>query len=114
MLLDFHPDGFQVEAHLLQHIHGDPLAKFDQPEQKMLCPHVVMVETVGLFAGERQHLLGAWSKIIHHCVSAAGPSIWPPDNLFLFGLGKLFNFSLTMSARRWSRSSAASFCWERC
>ena len=74
MFLDFHPDGFKVESHLLQDVHCNPLAKFDQSEQKMLCTDVVVVEPVGLFAGERQHLLSAWSKIIHHWVSDAGPS----------------------------------------
>jgi hypothetical protein len=33
-----------------------------------------VVEPLGLFAGKRQDLLGAWRKIIHHCVSGAGPA----------------------------------------
>ena len=35
LLLDFHADGFEVEAHFLEDIDGDALAQFDQAEQKM-------------------------------------------------------------------------------
>src|SRR6202030_3733836 len=62
MFLDFHPDSLQVEPHLLQHIYCNALAKFDQPEQKMLSSHIIVVEPVSFLAGERQHLLGTWSK----------------------------------------------------
>ena len=36
--------------------------------------HVVVVEPLGLLARKRQDLLGTWSKIIHSCVSGAGPA----------------------------------------
>ncbi len=36
LFLDFHADGFEVEAQFLKHIDGDALAQFDQAEQKML------------------------------------------------------------------------------
>ncbi|MPN28696.1 hypothetical protein SDC9_176141 [bioreactor metagenome] len=31
LLLDLHPDNFQIKAQLLEHIDGYPLPKFDQP-----------------------------------------------------------------------------------
>ena len=33
--LDLHADGFEVQAHLLEHVDGDALAQLDQAEQKM-------------------------------------------------------------------------------
>jgi hypothetical protein len=57
---------------LLQHIDCYALSKFDQTEQQVFSSHVVVVEPLGLLARKRQDLLGAWSKIIHYCVSEAG------------------------------------------
>ena len=37
----------------------------------MFRSHVIVVEPLGLLARKRQDLLGAWSKIIHYCVSEA-------------------------------------------
>ena len=75
MLFHFHPDRLKIESHFLQYIDRNALAKFDQAEQKMLGSDVIVVESVGFLARERQHLLGTWSKIIHHCVSGAGPAV---------------------------------------
>ena len=74
MLLDLHANPLQIEPHLLQHIDGYALSKFDQSEQQVFSSHVVVVEPLGLLARKRQDLLGTWSKIIHVCVSDAGPA----------------------------------------
>ena len=65
LLLDFHADGFQIEAHLLEHVHGDALAQLDQTEQQMLGANEVVVETIRLLARQGQHLLRPGRKIVH-------------------------------------------------
>ena len=65
MLLDLHANPLQIEPHLLQHVDGYALSKFDQTEQDVFSSHVVVVEPLGLLASKRKDLLGAWSKIIH-------------------------------------------------
>src|SRR5271166_3571984 len=72
MLLDLYANPLQIEPHPLQHIDCYALSKFDQSEQQVFSSHVVVVEPLGLLARKRQDLLGAWSKIIHYCVSDAG------------------------------------------
>jgi len=74
MLLNFHANPLQIQSHPLQHIDGYALSKFDQSEQEMFSSHVVVVESLGLLARKREDLLGAWRKIIHYCVSEAGPA----------------------------------------
>ena len=66
LLLHLHADGFEVEAHLLQHVDGDALAELDQPEQQMLGADVVVVEAVRFLAGEGEDLLGAGGEVVHH------------------------------------------------
>jgi hypothetical protein len=46
-------------------IDGDALAELDQAEQQVLGADVVVVEAVGLLAGERQDLLGAGGEVVH-------------------------------------------------
>ena len=65
LFFDLHSDGFEVEPHLLEDVDGDALAKLDQPEQKMLGAHVIVVEAIGFLTGESQNLLRAWSEVIH-------------------------------------------------
>ena len=77
MLLHLRANPLQIEPHLLQHIDGYALSKFDQAEQKVFRSHVVVVEPLGLLARKRQDLLGTWSKIIHHCVSEAASAPQP-------------------------------------
>src|SRR6478736_5266781 len=72
MLLDLHANPLQIEPHCLQHIDCYAFSKFDQSEQQVFRSHVVVVKPLGLLARKRQDLLGAWSKIIHYCVSEAG------------------------------------------
>jgi len=54
---------FEVEPHLLQHAHRDPLPEFDQTEQDVLRADIVMMKTVGFLPGQRQHLLRAGVKL---------------------------------------------------
>ena len=74
MLLDLHANPLQIEPHFLQHIDCYAFSKFDQSEQQVFRSHVVVFEPLGLLACKRQELLSAWRKIIHHCVSEAGPT----------------------------------------
>ena len=69
MLLDLHANPLQIESHLLQHIDGYALSKFDQAEQQVFSSHIVVVEPLGLLARKRQDLLETWRKIIHYCAS---------------------------------------------
>ena len=66
LFLDFHPDGLEIEPHLLQNVDRHALAQLDQAEQKMLGADVIVVEAVRFFASKREHLLGARSEIIHY------------------------------------------------
>ena len=66
LLFDLHAHGLHVETHLLQHVHGNSLAELDQSEQQMLGPDVIVIETIGLFPGQGQHLLRSGSEIVHH------------------------------------------------
>ena len=65
LLLDFHPDGLQVEPHFLEHVDGDALAKFDQAEQQVLGADEIVIEAVSFFARQRQYLLRSRREIIH-------------------------------------------------
>ena len=65
LLFDLHADGFQVEAQFLEDIDGDALAQLDQAEQKVFGADEVVVEPVGFFARQREHLLGARGEIVH-------------------------------------------------
>ncbi len=66
LFFDLHAHGLHVETHLLQHVDGNTLAEFDQAEEQMLGPDVIVVEAIRLFPGQGQHLLRSGSKIIHH------------------------------------------------
>ena len=66
MLFHLHADGFEIETEFVEDIDGDALAEFDQAEQDVFGADVVVVETIRLFAGEGEDLLGAWGKVIHH------------------------------------------------
>ena len=66
LFLDLHADGLHVETHLLENIHGNSLAEFDQPEEQMLGADIVVIKAISLLAGQGQHLLRSGSKIIHH------------------------------------------------
>ena len=65
LFLDFHADGFEVDAHALQHVHGDALPQLDQAEQQMLRAEKIVIETVGFLACQREHLLRARREIAH-------------------------------------------------
>src|ERR1043166_632690 len=65
LFLYFHANGLKVETELLQNVYRDTLPELDQPEQQMFGPHKIMVETVSLFARQRQHLLCPRRKVVH-------------------------------------------------
>ena len=91
LFLDFHPDGFEIEPHLLEDVHRDALPELDQAEQKMLGADVIVVEAVGFFASQRQDLLGARSKIIHCCYgSEVEPFVRLPRHFTNIRFGKDF------------------------
>ena len=111
LLLDFHPHGFEIEPHLLEDVDGHALPQFDQAEQQMLGPDVIVIEAIGFFAGKSQHLLGSRGKIIHWFGgSGAVPFSDSFATLVISGLGKTRKRSRMICARRWSRSSAFNFC----
>ena len=59
-LLDGDADGVEISRHMpCSSIDGDALPQLDQTEQQMLGAEEVVVETVGLFACQREHLLRA-------------------------------------------------------
>ena len=65
LFLDLEAHGLQVEAHFLEDIDGDALAKVDQAEQQVFGTHEAVVEAVGLLPRQRQHLLGARGEVVH-------------------------------------------------
>ena len=65
LFLDLEAHGLQVEAHFLEDIDGDALAKVDQAQQQVLGAHEAVVEAVGLLSRQRQHLLGARGEVVH-------------------------------------------------
>ena len=69
LFLDLHADGFEVEAHFLEHVDGDALPQFDQAEQQMFGAEEVVVEPVGFLARQREHLLRARREIAHGFVA---------------------------------------------
>jgi hypothetical protein len=66
LLFDLHADSFHVQPHLLEDIHGHPLAKLDETEQQMLGTQIIMIEAVCFLAGQSENLLRTGSKIVHH------------------------------------------------
>src|SRR3954469_11925383 len=113
LLLDLHPDGLQIQPHLLEDVDGNALPQLDQAEQQMLGPDVIVIEAVGFFASKRQNLLGPRRKIIHWFGgSGAVPFSDSFASLVISGLGNTRKRSRIICARKWSRSSALSFCCE--
>src|SRR5258708_37912156 len=87
----------------------------------------IVVEPVGFFARQCQHLLGTWRKIVHRvfvchillCFYLLGLSNAVPPGPAGFEIGRLtfLKCSRNMSERSKSRSSAESFsenCFCRC
>ena len=52
LFFDLHAHGLHVETHLLQHVDGNTLAKFDQAEEQVLGPDVVVIEPISLFTSQ--------------------------------------------------------------
>ena len=59
------PHGLEVEAHFLEDVDGDPLAKVDQAKQQMFGSHETVVKPICLLPRQRQHLLCARGEIVH-------------------------------------------------
>ncbi len=57
LLFDLHAHRLEIQPEFLEHIDRDALAKFDQPEQKMLGADEIVVEAVGLFARQARALV---------------------------------------------------------
>src|SRR5262245_49311142 len=127
LLFDFRADGVQVQAHLLEYVHGNPLAEFDEAEQQMFGADKVMIEPVSLFARQRQDLLRARSKVAHGFFAHIYNNFYASLDLSSFGVFDPAGWmtgrrtarsrSRSMSARSTSRSSAPSFsanCLCRC
>src|SRR5438105_264287 len=113
LFLHFHPHSLEIESHFFENVDRNALAELDQPEQKMLGADVIVIETVGLFASELENLLGAGREIIHCSVGVGSEPLPAPfASLLISGLGNTFKRVRIISARRWSRSSALSFCCE--
>src|SRR6266436_1648042 len=72
MLLHLRANSLKIQSHPLQHIDCHTLSKFDQSQQQVFRSHVGVVEPLGLLERKRQHLLGAWSEILHDCFFDAG------------------------------------------
>ena len=66
VLLDLHPHGVEIHTEFRQHIDGHALAELDESEEQVLGPDIIVIEAISLLAGERQDLLSAWGKVIHH------------------------------------------------
>src|SRR5205814_7008159 len=113
LFLHFHPHGLEIEPHFLENVDRDALAELDQSEQQMLGADIIVIETVGFFASQLKDLLGARSEIVH-CSGGVGFEPFPASfaSLLISGLGSTFKRARTIWARRWSRSSAFSFCCE--
>ena len=95
----------------MENVDGDALAELDQAEKNVLRAHVVVVETVRLFAGKGEDLLGARGEIVHvDSLNQADQRC----NLRMAGSGTPLSLSRRRSARKASRSSAPSFFWEAC
>ena len=69
LLFDFHSNGVQIQAHLLEDVDGDPLAELDQAEQQMFGADKVMIKSVGFLARQCQNLLCARSEVAHRFIA---------------------------------------------
>jgi hypothetical protein len=68
-LLDLGADLVQVDRHVLEHVGRDAGALLDEAEQDVLGAEVLVVEPLGLLAGQVHHLLGAVCEAVEHCGS---------------------------------------------
>ena len=65
LLLDFEAHGLEIQIHLLEDIDGNALSQFDEAEEEVLRPDVVVIKPVRLFSGEGEDLLSSGGKVIH-------------------------------------------------
>ena len=102
LFFDFHADGFEIEAHLLQHVDRDALAELDQAEQQMLGADVIVVEAVGFLAGQGQDLLGARGEIVHDFFFSLFGGRCRGTSAFVFGFRELLS-AFAQTGRRAGR-----------
>ena len=67
-LLDFHADGFEIEADFLEDIDGHAQVKLDQTQEDVFSADKVMIEPTGFFPRQSQNLLRKGCKIGHALV----------------------------------------------
>jgi hypothetical protein len=65
LFFNFKTHGVEVQAQFLEDVDGDALAQFDEAQEKMLGADKIVVEPVGLLAGQRQNLLRPRREIVH-------------------------------------------------
>ena len=75
-LLDLVADLPQVHIHVPQDGRGHAAALLDQPQEDMLGPHILMVESLGLLVGELHHLACTIGEAFIHAVYS-DPTIVP-------------------------------------
>src|SRR5438477_10586596 len=76
----------QLNAEIAQHLGGYALTLSDQPKQQVLSADVVVVEALGFFLREHEHLAGSLSKFVEtirfvHACSLRKDCLWlaPPQ-----------------------------------
>src|SRR6266704_3738751 len=65
LFFDFHADGLEIEAELLEDVDSDALAELDEAEEQMFGADEIVVKTVGFLPREGKHLLRARGEVIH-------------------------------------------------
>ena len=65
LLLDFHANGFEIEPHFLKDVDGDALAELDETEEQMLGAYEIVIEPIGFFSRQREHLLRPGREVVH-------------------------------------------------
>jgi len=89
-LLHLLTDGFEVEPHLLEDVHGDALAELDEAEEQVLRADEIVVEPVRFLPREGQHLLRARGEIAH--LIAHGAKLQRARRFVQFSIGKFWRW----------------------
>ena len=80
----------------------------------MLGPDVVMIESVGLFPGQGQHLLRSGSKVVHHFKQCVVQIVTTLDkNIADFGFFSNFLLTPKHASTPHARSNTCSACVPR-
>ncbi len=65
-LLDLEADLAEVDVEVLEDVGADARALFDEPEQDVLGPDVLVVEALGLLVGQGHHFAGTVCEALEH------------------------------------------------